>query len=362
MSGHTFLTAEQIAELKAEGARIMGMDADIPCYSVGFSCEGETSWHLVQKTVDNFMVKCLREANCNYFMGFMTHGASNFREISAKTYKYKGNRTDFQKPKWFNQIREYINKSWYCQIMVGIEADDALAIAQTYFNEIGIPFVMATLDKDLWQVVGEKLDWKTRGLFTITPEEAHRSLWKQVITGDLGTDNIPGLSHSAWKPNHDTMVPVFENEMRIPNEPKMLASGKPSGRKMAHPKLVGYKEVAKKDQRALPEDLFGDARAYEILDETDPEMYAERILTEYVGAYWEEAIIQGYDDPAQLGIERFEEVFELVYMLRTVEEIPNEAVINFVPGKADFQYLSDFDEDDEDDFDPLDDFDDDGDF
>lgn len=359
MSGHTFLTAEQITELKKNEARIMGMDADIPCYSVGFSCEGETSWHLVQKTVDNFMVKCLREANCDYFMGFLTKGSANFRETSAKTYKYKGNRSDFQKPKWFHQIREYIEKSWHCQVMVGIEADDALAIAQTYFNEIGISFVMATLDKDLWQIVGEKLDWKTRGLFTINEEEAHRSLWKQVITGDLGTDNIPGLSHSAWKPAHDTMVPVFESEMRIPNEPKILASGQPSSRKMAHAKLIGYKEVAKKDQRALPEDLYGDVRAKEILDSNDPEKYPEVILTEYVGAYWEEAIIQGYEDPAQLGIERFEEVFELVYMLRTVDEIPNGAVINFVPEKATFQYLSDFDDEEgNDDFDPLSDFDD----
>lgn len=357
MVNHNFLTAEQIAELKADNARVGILDSDIPCYSIGFSCENETSWAMVQKTVDNFMVKCLREARCDYFMGFLTLGSANFRETTAVTYKYKGNRSGTEKPKWFKQIRDYIEKSWYCQVMVGIEADDALAIVQEYFIKHGIGCVMMTLDKDLWQVVGEKYEWNVKGLFNVTPEEAHRSLWKQVITGDLGTDNIPGLSHAAWKANHATMVPVFETEMRVPRERKILKSGKPSNRAMAHSVCTGYVEVAAKNQRALVDDLFGDVRAKGILDANAPELYPDVILTEYVGAYWEQAEIDGHDDPAQLGIDRFNEVFELVYMLRTVDEIPNQAVIDFMPKKAELQILSDFDE--EDDFDALSDFDDD---
>lgn len=360
MAGHTFLTEEQIAELKAEEASILLMDADIPCYSVGFSCEKESSWYMVQKTVDNFMMKAVRECQTSHIIGFMTDGAANYRVEEANTFEYKGNRKGTKKPKWYKKIRSYLETHWFCQIMVGIEADDALAIAQEYFNALGIRNIMATLDKDLNQVVGWKYNWKAEkdALYYVDEAMAHRSLWKQVITGDVGTDNIPGLSHSAWKPNHATQVPVFETEMRIPREPKILANGKPSTRKMAHAKLVGYVEVAAQHQRALQEDTYGDARAYELLDLWNPEDYAEKILNEYAHSYYEEGIIQGYEDPLDYCIERFEETFLLVYMLRTVDQIPNDAVISFVPHRTELVELSEFD-DETDEFDALADFDDD---
>lgn len=358
MSAHTFLSAELIAELKAEKANVLLMDADIPCYSVGFSCEQEASWHLVQKTVDNFMMKAIRECQTTHVLGFMTDGAANYRNEDAKTFAYKGNRAGTSKPKWYKQIRHYLEKNWFCQIMVGIEADDALAIAQEYFIKLGINCVMATLDKDLDQCFGWKYNWKNefKGLYFVNEEQAHRNLWKQVITGDVGTDNIPGLSHSAWKPDHDTLVPVFETELRIPREPKLLASGKYSNRKMAHAKQVGYVVVAKKDQRALREDTYGDVTAKALLDSWAPEDYPEKVLNEYAHAYYEDGQILGYDDPLDYCIERYNEVFALVYMLRTVEEIPNDCVISFVPTKTELQVLSEFDDED---FDPLADFDDD---
>ena len=359
MSGHIFLTEEQIAELKAEEASILMMDADIPCYSVGFSCEKETSWFMVQKTVDNFMMKAIRECNTTHVLGFMTDGAANYRNEDAKTFAYKGNRMGMEKPKWYKKIRSYLETHWLCQIMVGIEADDALAIAQEYFNSLGIHNVMATLDKDLDQVVGWKYNWKDekKALYYVDEAAAHRALWKQVITGDVGTDNIPGLSHSAWKPNRATMVPVFETEMRVPREPKILKNGKPSTRKMAHAKRVGYVEVAARHQRALQEDTYGDVTAYALLDSWDPEDYPEKIANEYAHAYYEEGLIQGYEDPLDYCLARYEEVFTLVYMLRDVSQIPNGATISFVPSKTELVELSEFDNEDE--FDALADFDDD---
>ena len=81
MSAHTFLSAELIAELKAEDANVLLMDADIPCYSVGFSCEQEASWHLVQKTVDNFMMKAIRECQTTHVLGFTLKDASIAKQV-----------------------------------------------------------------------------------------------------------------------------------------------------------------------------------------------------------------------------------------------------------------------------------------
>jgi len=360
MSAHTLLSAEQITELKEEEAHILLMDADIPCYSIGFSCEKESSWYMVQKTVDNFMMKAVRETNSTYILGFLTEGAANYRNTAAVTFKYKANRSGTEKPKWYKKIRAYLEQHWLCQIMIGIEADDALAISQEYFLSLGINCVMATLDKDLDQVVGWKYNWKNleKGLYYVDEEAAHYALWKQVITGDVGTDNIPGLSHSAWKPTHVTKVPIFETVMKIPNERKILSSGEFSKKKMAHPTLIGYREVSPQHQRALPEDTYGDVRAANLLDSWEPKDYPENILNEYAHSYYEEGIIQGYEDPLDYCIERYEEVFTLVYMLRTIEEIPNAAVISFIPNKASLSVLSEFDDEGRGEFDALSDFDD----
>ena len=145
------------------------------------------------------------------------------------------------------------------------------------------------------------MDLKKGPVYPITEEQAHRNLWTQVILGDKATDNIPGLSHAAT-----------------------------------------YKNVNKKF-RGSRDDLWGEVRAKELLDTTDPENYAQKILTEYVDAY------QGHDIPGGLETEyqcfgeyRFHETFDLIHMLlkapdnvkisyetRDIQkEAPNEFITN----------------------------------
>lgn len=357
MNGHTFLTAEMITDLKAEKAVVALIDADIPAYSCGFSCENELSWSLVEKTVDNFMMKVIRESGATHMIGFLTKGSTNFRLEDAKTYVYKGNRAGTERPKWYTKIREYLVNHWNCQIMDGIEADDALAISQEYLEAQGIKSVICSLDKDLRQVTGWHYNWDSGILDFVDAEKAHYNLWKQMITGDLGTDNIPGLSEAAWAPKVGSRVPVFNSEMRIPHEPKILKSGKPSTRKMAHAVFSHWEVLETTTQcKATADQYYGDTRARAILAECEPEAYPSVVLTEYVDAYWEDGEIQELDDPAEKGISRFEEVFRLIYMLRTVDEIPNDAVIDFTPVRCTLHVFNDFDEEDTDALDEFDDF------
>lgn len=355
-SGHTFLTTEQLTELKEKNAVISLIDADIPAYSVAFMCEETISWNLVEKQVDNFMRKRIQESGGTHVIGFLTNGGKNYRLEDAVTYEYKGNRAGSTRPKWYTKIREYLQTAWHCQVMQGIEADDALAIAHQYFNKHGIKSVLCTLDKDLRQSPGWHYNWNRGILDYVDYDKGERYLWEQVITGDLGTDNIPGLSESAWKPYLGAKQPIYESYLKVPNEPKMLASGKPSARKMAHAKLVGHKTLDDPMQLKAPSDmLYGKTRAKEMLEGIAVKDYPSVVLTEYVGAYWEDGELLGYEDPAEKGIQRFEEVFRLVYMLRDVSEIPNDAVIDFTPQEAAYQLFNEFDEEDED---ALADFDD----
>lgn len=356
MSGHTFLTAEQLAELKQKKAVISLIDADIPAYSVAFMCEDTSSWSLVEKQVDNFMRKRVQESGGTHLIGFLTNGGKNYRLQDAVTYEYKGNRAGADRPKWYTKIREYLQTAWHCQVMQGIEADDALAIAHKYFSDHGIKSVLCSLDKDLRQSPGWHYNWNKGILDYVDEDKGELYLWRQVITGDLGTDNIPGLSEAAWKPKLGAKVPKFESYMKVPKEPKMLKNGNLSTRKMAHAKFVGYDRLDDPKQLKAPsEQLYGPTAAKELLDGVAVEDYPTVVLNEYVDAYWVDGELIDEENPYQKGIDRFEEVFRLVYMLRTVDEIPNDAVIDFTPQEAACQLFNEFDEEDDD---ALADFDD----
>jgi hypothetical protein len=354
-SGHTFLTTEQLTELKKKNAVISLIDADIPAYSVAFKCENILSWSLVEKQVDNFMRDKIQKSGGTHVIGFLTNGGKNYRLDDAVTYQYKGNRAGADRPKWYTKIREYLQTAWRCQVMQGIEADDALAIAHKYFRDNGIKSVLCSLDKDLRQSPGWHYNWNRELLDYVDDDKAEGYLWQQVITGDLGTDNIPGLSEAAWKPEPGFKTPVFETYMKTPNEPKMLKSGKPSERTMAHVRLIGWETITDPKQiKPLTDSLYGKERAKDMLNGVAVEDYATVVLNEYVDAYWMDGELKGYEDPSERGIERFNEVFRLVYMLRTVDEIPNDAVIDFTPQDASYQIFNEF----EDDEDALADFDD----
>lgn len=355
---HTFMTPELIQELKEKNAVVALVDADIPSYSVGFRCAEESSWLNVERTVDNFMRHVILEAEATHYIGFLTNGKLNYRNDDAVTRPYKGNRVQSERPKWYPKIREYLESGWKCQVMNGIEADDALTIAQQYLMDHGIKSVICSLDKDLRQQPGWHYNWDRDLLDFIDYDKGEYNLWKQVITGDLGTDNIPGLSDSAWTPEVGYRYPVYTTEMRVPTTPKLLASGKPSGRKMAHAVFSHYETEDNPKAIKPPKDMtYGPVRAAEMLEGVAVEDYPSVVLNEYVDAYWVDGEIMGYDDPAQRGIERFEETFRLIYMLRDVSEIPNGAVIDFRPHDVSNIEFNEFDEEtDEDVLDEFDDF------
>tara|TARA_R110002124_G_scaffold184898_1_gene352328 strand:- start:941 stop:1465 length:525 start_codon:yes stop_codon:yes gene_type:complete len=165
-----------------------------------------------------------------------------------------------------------------------------------------ITTVIATKDKDLWQYAGEHYNMNTKKLMTITPEEGYRYLWEQVLLGDMGTDNIPGLSHAGkWE-------------------------------------IVFKDEASKKKHRPIPCHSFGKVTVKEILDNTKPEDYPRVALELYLDAY---GIEDEVDD--DFGEQRFYETFALVYMLLVA---PKDLKIHYNPIKvkpSDIAFDDDYD-------------------
>lgn len=282
--------------------RLTLIDGDLIVYEAAFCVEGKEkdgeylNWYQVSKIVNTIVRKILRGSKATHHLGFLTEGKSNFRLGVATTLPYKGQRkTNAEKPKFYDEIRDYLQKHFGFQMMRGVEADDALTIASEYFKDNPrVTTIIATKDKDLWQYAGHHYNMNTSELMIINDSEAHRNLWKQMILGDMGTDNIPGLSHGA----KDDIV--FKDE------------------------------ESRKKFRPIPCHSFGEAKANKILDETDPEDYAKVIYELYLDQYEE-----------HFGDYRFHETFQLIWMLR---EKPEDLKIHFNPIKvkrADVEYDDD---------------------
>lgn len=182
--------------------------------------------------------------------------------------------------------------------MKGIEADDALAIANKYLTDRGIHNVIVTFDKDLMQVPGLHYNpYKSDSVFEVDGLQGFKNLWRQVITGDI-TDNIPGVSHAI----KETATGRYNKEI----SESTLASKE---------KMKAYKKYPAGE-------LFGPATAKRYLDQYPFHEWPMRVLELYIDKYEEG------DEDMYYGDSRFQETFELIFMLR---EAPPDININYTP-------------------------------
>lgn len=270
------------------------IDGDIPVYKTVFACVDEQSLWKVQHTAKKQLEHICHLAGASHYIGFMTYSPDNFRIARATTWPYKGDRKDKRDPPaWYHEVREYYAKNSGFQTMHGVEADDALTIAAEVLKEQGYSVSCATIDKDLkqypWDIF---VDLNKDTLYSISEEEAHRNLWKQMLIGDK-TDNIPGLSHAA---KYQT---TGEFEVSI---------------------------------RASKDHLVGDKGAEKLLDSWDPSEYADRVFEMYVDAYdgmsSEDPVVEEFcrKNGICFGTYRFYETWDLIYMLK---EAPEGLEINY---------------------------------
>ena len=120
---------------------------------------------------------------------FFLSGRDNFRYRIAVTKPYKGNRDYAPKPKYLRQVREHLIKNYGAKVSDGIEADDAIGIRS---SEVSANGFIASIDKDLDQLVGWHYNWVKDKVYYVTAKEADFMLYSQILSGDA-TDNIPGL-------------------------------------------------------------------------------------------------------------------------------------------------------------------------
>lgn len=135
---------------------------------------------------------------------FLT-GKNNYREKIATIRQYKGNRDPNHKPVHYEDIRKYLVEKWEARVVHGYEADDAVAMEQHQGEHEST--IICSIDKDLRTVPGLNYNFRKKELSIISPLQAKRAFWTQVLQGDA-TDNIGGCYKVGPKKAVELLAPI----------------------------------------------------------------------------------------------------------------------------------------------------------
>jgi hypothetical protein len=161
------------------------VDADIVAFRCAASSEQDPQG-IAEVRTDDMMRKILHDTNAKTYKAYLT-GKNNFRYTIYP--EYKANRKGKPKPKWLQACRDLLVTQWNAEITDGYEADDALGIEQT---KASLDSVICSIDKDLRCIPGWHYNFVKQEASFVSPYEAMRNFYKQLITGD-GADNIPAF-------------------------------------------------------------------------------------------------------------------------------------------------------------------------
>lgn len=185
------------------------MDADIVGYRCGFTTMTEPV-EIAKWRCNELIERILADTQATSYQLYLTASGDETAFRPMVYPEYKQNRKA-PKPTHYNALREFMVEEWGAEIVSGIEADDALGIAQTEhsifprFGECAAAIegayldgdstfdsIICTIDKDLNMIPGMHYNFVKNNLLYVSREEAIYNFYKQVLMGD-SVDNIKGI-------------------------------------------------------------------------------------------------------------------------------------------------------------------------
>jgi 5'-3' exonuclease len=180
------------------------IDGDTIVYRVGFASDSDDLSVAIHRC-DSMLDGILEATQRQRFHLYLTDSENNFRRTIWPLYH--ANRKA-EKPRWYNEIKEYLYTEWKAELAEGQEADDALGIAQTKDT------IICSIDKDLKQIPGEHYNFVTQEFTKVTKEEGIRWFYKQLMMGDT-VDNIQGIP-GIGKVKAENFLSYFEQSGNQP--------------------------------------------------------------------------------------------------------------------------------------------------
>lgn len=174
--------------------KIAYIDADPLLYIIGSKMEKEQPDNLfefIEEKAHSIITYIATSTNSTH-VRLAWSGDKVFREDVYLAAPYKNRGT---KPAFVEIVDSTIEKISlpYAQYKTfGLEADDLLSVWAEQSRSLGIDYVVASPDKDLDQIPGERFKYDRNLLYTLTPEQAYDCLNMQLLTGD-STDGVLGI-------------------------------------------------------------------------------------------------------------------------------------------------------------------------
>lgn len=176
-----------------QGYALLGKYKEVDAEPVSHALE------IVRSSLESISKEAAEHFECKtHSRVLILSGKTNWRDKVATLLPYKGNRDPAHKPVHYTAIREYMCAEHAAYVTDGIEADDACAML-AWETRNAKPLVepvycVASIDKDLDQIPGWHYDYMKKVFYFVDVEDAAKSFWQQVLSGDP-TDNIGG----CWK-------------------------------------------------------------------------------------------------------------------------------------------------------------------
>ena len=195
IKGEEHLGPFQVYEYKKEIPKEFKDDPELS-YEEEVSVEPlQNALHLVRQEIEGI----ISATDATSYQVYIK-GKGNFREALSVTRVYKGNRDVTHRPKYEEEIRQYLKEHWGAEEVDGMEVDDKCSIEQEahYVCEEdsageGIcATIIASIDKDMNQVPGWHYNFKTKEKYWVDEARATKNFYLQLLTGDAA-DNIQGI-------------------------------------------------------------------------------------------------------------------------------------------------------------------------
>lgn len=188
------------------------IDGDLYVYRIGFAAKDDEPVEYALSTVKKSLAKLMSRFNEAPWHRLFLSGKDNFREKIAVTQVYKGNRDPSMRPKYYQEIKDYLINHHGAEVVDGIEADDAVATLQWQHKDKST--VIVRQDKDLEMVPGWHFNPVKEEIKYITLPEANEWFFIQMLWGD-GTDNIPGIDRLGPVRSKKLLAPCKREVMKM---------------------------------------------------------------------------------------------------------------------------------------------------
>lgn len=141
--------------------------------------------------LDSFLEWLVEWTEADRFTIFLSDPGDSFRKEVYPSYK--GNRAGIRRPILWRPLRNHLENYYGALWEEKLEGDDMLALWATEHRDHPEERIVASIDKDLLTVCAKVVNWDKQedGIREVSPEEALRFFYQQVLSGDR-VDGYPG--------------------------------------------------------------------------------------------------------------------------------------------------------------------------